>query len=353
MGVTDYHRNQSNLPKYGSKSLIIPLQTEKLISIESSTPITKDTKIIALKIESEKGFDARTDVKVDSLRFGSDSVVNFGKGCVPVASKAVGSSLLVTFEGIHGLTHHDFDFKLLGLTKDDSLIFGYALLPGKSPRDASLITLPPQFEEDGQKAVLTSVVENYGHSNSLPQQVYLCQNAKGADERNLVKKINVPALKPYETFKIREAIPKLDKENLEYQLIVAKSPQEYWRRVDVTDKRVKTKGAWEIVPSTNETFMNSEITTKEKGGTITFTFHGTRAIVYGRTSKSGAYSLKATLDGENLGPVLGSFQDMKDTKVLQTPLLEEGLHTLVLENTGKNAVFLNSFAYESINNLHR
>ena len=353
MGVTDFVRNDSTMPKYGSKNHIFPLQTEKLISIESSTPITKDTKTIVLKIESEKGFDARTDVKVDSLRFGSDSVVNFGNGCAPVASKVVGSNLLVTFEGVHGLTHHDFDFKLLGLGKDNSLIFGYALLPGKSPTAATLITLPPQFEEDGNKAVLTSVVENYGHSNSVPQQLYLCQNAKGSDKRNLVKNINVPALKPYESFNIREAIPKLDKQNLEYQLIVARSPQEYWRRVDVSDKHIKTTGAWEIVSNTNETFMNSEITTKEMGGTITFTFGGTRAIVYGRTSRSGAYSLKATLDGEDLGPVLASFQDMKDTKVLQTPLLEEGTHTLVLENTGRSPVFLNSFAYESINNLHR
>jgi hypothetical protein len=353
MGVTDIVRDVSIMPKNGSKNHIFPLQVERLISIESTTPITQETKTIVVRIESEKGFDARTDVKVDSLRFGSDSVVNFGKGGVPINSKVVGSNLIVTFEGVHGLTHHDFDFKLLGLGKDNSLVFGYALLPGKSPTAATLITLPSQFEDDGKKVVLTSKVENYGHSDSVPQQIYLCQNAKGADKRNLLKKINIPALKSYESFDISETLPKFDKENFEYQLIVAGSPQEYWRRVDVTDKSVKPQGSWEIVPATNKTFMSSEITTKNKGDLITYTFYGTRAIVYGRVSRKEAYSMKATLDGETLGPILASYWDMSDAEILQTPLLEEGLHTLVLENTGKSPVFLNSFAYESEKNLHR
>jgi hypothetical protein len=99
--------------------------------------------------------------------------------------------------------------------------------------------------------------------------------------------------------------------------------------------------------------MNSEITTKEPGDRITFTFDGTRAIVYGRVSKRGAYTMNATLDGENLGPIRASFHDCNSVKILQTPLLKDGKHTLVLENTGKSPVYINSFAYESVNNLHR
>lgn len=352
MGVTDYHRNQSNMPKYGSKSLIIPLQTEKLIHILSDQPITEKTKQIRLRIESEKGFDATKDIKIESLRLGSDSVVNFGGGCVPLDSKVEGKDLIVTFEGQHGMTHHDYDFKLLGRGKNDSLIFGYALLPGKSPTAAALICLPLQFENKGNKVSLTSKVENYGHSDSKPQQIYLCRNVKGSDKRDLLKKIEIPALKPYKSFDIREEIPAFDKSKLEYQLIVPGSPQEYWRRVDVSDANLKYQGDWKTVEGTEGTFMNSEITSKKPGDRIAFTFHGSRAIVYGRVSKRGAYTMIATLDGENLGPILASFHDSNSVKILQTPLLKEGKHALILENSGKSPVYINSFAYESVNNLH-
>jgi hypothetical protein len=353
IAVTDYERNMSNLPEHCSKNTIMPLQTEKLIYIESDEPITENTKRIRLRIESEEGFDARRDIKIESLRFGSDSVVNFGGGCVPVGSKVDGLNLIVTFEGEHGMTHHDYDFKLLGRGKDDSLVFGYALLPGKSPAAASLICLPLHFEDTGSKVFVSSKVENYGHSDSKPQQIYLCRNVKGSDKRDLLKKITVPALKPYESFDIREQIPGSDKGKIEYQLIVAGSPQEYWKRVDVSDTSLKYEGQWETVHGTEGAFMNSEITTTKPGDRITFTFYGTRAIVYGRVSKTKVYTMNATLDGENLGPVRASFHDYNSVKILQTPLLEEGRHTLFLENTGKSPVYINSFAYESVNNLHR
>jgi hypothetical protein len=169
----------------------------------------------------------------------------------------------------------------------------------------------------------------------------------------LLKKITVPALKPYKSFDIREEIPEFDKSKIEYQLIVAGSPQEYWRRVDVSDSSLKYEGEWKTVHGTEGVFMNSEITTKKPGDRITFTFYGTRAIVYGRVSKRGAYTMSATLDGEILGPVRASFHDYNSVKILQTPLLKEGKHTLILENTGKSPVYINSFAFESVNNLHR
>jgi hypothetical protein len=352
LGVTDYVRNQSNLPKYGSKSLIIPLQTEKIIHIVSDQPITEKTKQIRVKIKSEDGFDATKDVDVNTLRFGSDSVVNFGGGCVPVDSKVEGKDLMVTFRGDHGLTHHDFDFKLLGRGKEDSLILGYALLPGKSPTAATLITLPPQFTASGSGAILTSKVENYGHSDSEPQEILLYKNVKGSDKREVVKKIKVPRLKPYAVFDLREELSEFDKDKIEYQLIVPGSPREYWRRVDISDPRLKYEGDWKTVKGTEGAFMNAEITSVNPGDRINFTFEGTRAIVYGRVLKQGAYTMQATLDGEALGPVRAAFHNYNSVKILQTPLLNDGRHTLVLENTGKNPVFINSFAYESVQNLH-
>ena len=353
IAVTDIERNSSNLPEHCSKNTIMPLQTERLIEIESKEPINEKTRRISLRIASEGGFDARRDIEIESLRFGSDSVVNFGGGCVPVGSKVDGSDLIVTFEGEHGMTHHDYDFKLLGRGKNDSLVFGYALLPGCSPTAATLICLPLQFDNNGNKVFLKSKVENYGHSDSRPQHLFLFRNAKGSDTRALLKKINVPALKPYEAFDIREEVPEYDKNRIEYQLIVAGSPQEYWRRVDVSDSSLSYKGDWKSVEGTEGAFMNSEITTKGPGDRITFTFNGTRAIVYGRVSKRGAYTMSATLDGEDLGPVRASFHDYNSVKILQTPLLKEGEHTLILENTGKSPVYINSFAFESVDNLHR
>ena len=353
VGVTDYIRNKSNIPQHGSKSLIIPLQKERLISILSEQPITDKTKQIQLKIESEAGFDATKDINVESLRFGSDSLVNFEGGCVPIDSKVDGENLIVTFNGEHGLTHHDFDFKLLGRGKDNSLIFGYALLPGKSPTAATLILAPLQFDTSGNKPLLTSKVENYGHSDSKPQEIYLCRNVKGVEKREIVQYIKIPALKPYQSHVISEEITEIDRNKFFYQLIVPGSPQEYWNRVDISNPSVTYKGDWQTVVGTEGVFMNSEVTSVKSGDRVTFTFEGTRAIVYGRILSRGAYTMKATLDGEDLGKILASFQDINSAKILLTPLLKDGPHTLVLENTGKNPVFLNSFAYESIKNIRR
>jgi hypothetical protein len=199
---------------------------------------------------------------------------------------------------------------------------------------------------------LTSKVENYGHSDSEPQEILLYKNVKGSDKREVVKKIKVPRLKPYAVFDLREELSEFDKDKIEYQLIVPGSPREYWRRVDISDPRLKYEGDWKTVKGTEGAFMNAEITSVNPGDRINFTFEGTRAIVYGRVLKQGAYTMQATLDGEALGPVRAAFHNYNSVKILQTPLLNDGRHTLVLENTGKNPVFINSFAYESVQNLH-
>lgn len=64
--------------RHSSKNISIPLNPGVLISLlNTSLPVAGET--IQIKLNAEKGFNPHTDVDLNSLRFGSNEAVNFGK----------------------------------------------------------------------------------------------------------------------------------------------------------------------------------------------------------------------------------------------------------------------------------
>lgn len=337
--------------KHSSKNMVMPLVTEKAISIQGDSPITPDNKTIVLKIKAEKGFDPQLDLNLDSLRFGSDTVVNHGGGCKAQSSKAAGNDLIITFAGKHGLTHHDYDFKLIGKTKSGDLVFGYALLPGKSPRAASLIALPHTIKEVGGKNVLECAIENAGLSDSKAQKVLFYEYSR--EGRRLVAMPQVPAVRSYASHKLTVELDTADPDRRAYEVIIPGTPHEYWRMVDETDKSVVFIGSWQANPEPDENcFLNGEMLGTEFGDSVTFTFNGTRAIAYGRIGRQMG-TFKIYVDGEYLETVRCNYAPNTHVKLFQTPLLPNGKHTLTLEKVKADfngPVAIDSFAYESVHN---
>ena len=65
---------------HSSKNISIPLNKGMLLSVLNEEEITPSTRTIEVKIAAESGFNPQTDVDVKSLRFGSFTEVNFGRG---------------------------------------------------------------------------------------------------------------------------------------------------------------------------------------------------------------------------------------------------------------------------------
>jgi hypothetical protein len=70
--------------KHSSKNICIPLNKGMRLSILNKKKITPSTRNIEVRILAEEGFAPQTDVDVKSLRFGSYTEVNFGRGARPV-----------------------------------------------------------------------------------------------------------------------------------------------------------------------------------------------------------------------------------------------------------------------------
>lgn len=116
---------------HSSKNIVLPLVVGRRLAILDKSPITETTKTIQLQILSEEGFNAQTDVDVDSLHFGAPEKVDFGGGCRPLSSKKTGGNLVVTFDAEgNGFTADNFAGKLIGKTSAGKLLFGYTRLPG-------------------------------------------------------------------------------------------------------------------------------------------------------------------------------------------------------------------------------
>lgn len=81
------------------KNICIPLNKGLLLSVLNKEPITPSTRRIELRIKAEPGFNPHTDVDVRSLRFGSFTEVNFGRGCKAVKTRKDGKDLIVVFNG--------------------------------------------------------------------------------------------------------------------------------------------------------------------------------------------------------------------------------------------------------------
>ncbi len=352
-GVADVEKVHAHAPEHGTKNLIMPLVKERIVSILSPTRVDADTKTIEVVIESEDSFDPAVDLDIPSLRFGSASLVDYGGGCEPVATKKkADGQLVVTFSGNNGMTHHDYDFKLLGKTKRGSLVIGYALLPQKPALPASLIALPCSVEAVDEQKRLSCVVENAGLSASEATHVRLYEYSQKG--RALLRKVEIPALKPYESTTITYDLEGVPSGPRQYELLIAGMPGDYWKMVDIDAPSVKFTGSWQDNPNPRrECFLGSEKISSAYGNAVTFTFTGTRGIAYGQISRKHNGTAAIFIDGEYLESVACRYQDMSHEIIYQTPVLANGVHTLEIrhvEGELNGQIGIDSFAFESLDN---
>ena len=156
--------------KHSSKNISVPLNKGMLLSVLNEKEITPSTRTIEVKIAAEEGFHPQTDVDVKSLRFGSFTEVNFGRGCKPVKTKVSGEDLIVVFnaEG-SGITSGEFAPKMIGKHRNGNMLYGYARLPYVNYRPALLSARRPVF--DKEKGELKVEIQNFGLSASEPAEV--------------------------------------------------------------------------------------------------------------------------------------------------------------------------------------
>lgn len=97
-----------------------PLNKGLRLSVLNEDTITAQTKEIKVLVKAEEGVDFK-DFDMKSLRFGSSSDVNYGKGCKAVKRIASGKDLIIVFDGRNNTIRKDeFTPKLLGKTKKEN-----------------------------------------------------------------------------------------------------------------------------------------------------------------------------------------------------------------------------------------
>lgn len=334
---------------HSSKNMVMPLVVEKLITILNEEPITTKTKKIILKIEAEKGFNPQKDLDIKSLRFGSNQLVNYGKGCKAVETQKNGKNLIVTFKGENGINHRDFDFKLLGKIKSGNLLYGYALLPGRSIEEASLISLPITLNGVNGRKVLESAIENCGLSNSKNCEAEIREYSNTG--LRILKTIEIPTLKPYQNSQISIPVDNVNADNCEYEIVILgdKHHDEYWQRLDETSTSVIFTGNWKKSDREEACFMNREMVSTAFGDAVKFTFKGTRAKVYGKLGrKFGSYDV--FIDGKFIEKIRCNFAPMSQSPIYKTGVLSDEKHTLELiktETEYNGEVTIDGFAVES------
>ena len=162
-----------------------------LLEVMNEDTITGDTRKIEVRIRAEKGFDPQREVDVKSLRFGSFTEVNFGRGCKAVGSRKEGKDLVVVFDGKgNGMGADEFAPKMLGRDKDGGLLYGYASLPYVDYTPAILSAAYPMY--DRVRGMISLEVKNYGLSESRPAQVVVEAGGR------LLAEGQIGRLQPYE-----------------------------------------------------------------------------------------------------------------------------------------------------------
>ncbi|UXP31887.1 hypothetical protein N6H18_16190 [Reichenbachiella agarivorans] len=114
---------------HNSKNLIIPLQVHRRLMLLDDERVFSSASKIKMLIYAEPGFDPVSDLDISSLRFGSSSAVNHGRGAAILKTKESKEGLVLVFEGkSHELTTQDFVGKLIGKTKQGALVEGFVRL---------------------------------------------------------------------------------------------------------------------------------------------------------------------------------------------------------------------------------
>ena len=199
--------------RHSSKNISIPLNKGLLLEVLNKEEITASTKRIDVRIKGEKDFNPQTDLDIESLRFGSYTEVNFGRGCKAIRSKVDGKDLIVTFKGKgSGITTDEFAPKLIGKDNQEKMVFGYARLPYVDYRPAILSARRPVY--DKKQRCFKVEIQNFGLSASQPSEIEISYNG------TLLGKVKIKTLPPYatETITIKGISPIKDDEGT-YEIV--------------------------------------------------------------------------------------------------------------------------------------
>lgn len=178
--------------RHSSKNISIPLNKGLLLEVLNKEKITASTKRIDVKIKGEKGFNPQTDLNIESLRFGSYTEVNFGRGCKVIHSRTDGKDLIVTFKGKEsGITADEFAPKLIGKNNQGEMVFGYARLPYVDYQPAILSARRPVYDKE-QRCIYVEI-QNFGLSASQPSEIEILCNGR------LLGRVPFNTLNPYAT----------------------------------------------------------------------------------------------------------------------------------------------------------
>lgn len=161
--------------RHSSKNICIPLKKGLLMEVLNDTEITPSTRSIELRIRAEENFNPTTDLDINTLRFGSHTEVNYGRGSTPISHKASGKDLIITFKGKgSGITADEFAPKLIGKDIHGNMVFGYARLPYINYQPALLSARRPKYNtETGNLEVM---IENFGLTTSPKTDIEITFN---------------------------------------------------------------------------------------------------------------------------------------------------------------------------------
>ncbi len=207
--------------RHSSKNISIPLNPGVLISLQNPRlPAAGET--IQIKLRAEKGFNPHTDIDLNSLRFGTNEQVNFGKGSKVTTTKKQGRDLILIFsaEG-HGLTKDEFAPKLIGKYKNGKLLFGYTKVPWVQYEPGILSALRPVFIKEMNSTSISIPVENFGLTTSLPANLVI--QVKTPDGLKEIGKSSVSPIQPYGklTLQLSTAYPFEKGREYELEIIIS------------------------------------------------------------------------------------------------------------------------------------
>lgn len=176
---------------HNTKNIALPLIKQKRLEILDTESVLNKNQI-RVKIKAEKGFSPVNNINIKFLKFGSPSIVDYGKGMKAIKKEVCGEDLIVTFQGISGFTKEDFVGKLLGNDINNQMLFGFVRLPQVSFKEPILNTNRLQINNDQ----LSFIVENFGLIKSMPG--FVKWNIYDDNHKQLIKdSIALPEIAAY------------------------------------------------------------------------------------------------------------------------------------------------------------
>lgn len=158
--------------KHSSKNICIPLNKGLRLFVLNKDTLSAHTKEIKVLVKAERDFDIQ-DIDMTSLRFGSSSDVNFGRGCKAIRHFTSGKDLIIIFDGRNNtIKENEFAPKMLGKTRQGELLYGYAKLPYINYNPSILSAAYPMIYNNHMELE----VQNLGLSASEETQITVLVN---------------------------------------------------------------------------------------------------------------------------------------------------------------------------------